>query len=50
MRVNGKPGMVELRITILKIGGKKHTYTRFVPANRKLAVKHLQHSERRPPR
>ncbi len=41
VRVNGKPGMVGLRITILKKGGKVHTYTRFVPANVKLAVKHL---------
>ncbi len=30
IRVNGKAGMVGLRITIVK-GGKSHTYTRFVP-------------------
>ena len=40
VRVNGKAGMVGLRITIMK-GGKTHTYTRFVPANRKLTVKNL---------
>ena len=40
VRVNGKAGMVKLRITILK-NGKTHTYIRFVPANRKLAVKNL---------
>ena len=40
VRVNGKAGMVGLRITILK-GGKSHTFTRFVPVNRKLAVKNL---------
>ena len=40
VRVNGKAGMVGLRITILK-GGKTHTYTRFVPVNRKLTVKNL---------
>ena len=44
MRVNGKAGMVGLRITILK-GGKTHTYTRFVPANVKMTVKNLTHSE-----
>ncbi len=38
--MNGKPGLVKLRITILK-GGKSHTYFRFIPANRKLAVRHL---------
>ncbi len=41
VRVNGKAGMVGLRITILKKGGKAHTYTRFIPANVKMAVKHL---------
>jgi hypothetical protein len=41
VRVNGKAGMVGLKITILKKGGKVHTYTRFVPANVKMAVKHL---------
>jgi hypothetical protein len=40
VRVNGKAGMVGLRITV-KVGGKKHTYVRYVPANRKLAVPHL---------
>jgi hypothetical protein len=40
VRVNGKAGMVGLRITI-KLGSTKHTYTRFVPANRKVAVKNL---------
>ena len=40
VRVNGKAGMVGLRITILK-GGKAHTFTRFVPANHKMAVKNL---------
>ena len=40
VRVNGKAGMVGLRITI-KLGGKTHTYTRFVPANRKITVKNL---------
>ena len=40
VRVNGKAGMVALRITI-KLDGTTHTYTRFVPANRKVAVKNL---------
>jgi hypothetical protein len=40
VRVNGKAGMVKLRITI-KQGKKSHTYVRFVPANRTLAVKNL---------
>ena len=40
VRVNGKAGMVGLSITIKK-GGKAHTYTRFVPANHKIAVKNL---------
>jgi hypothetical protein len=40
VRVNGKAGMVKLRITILK-GGKTHTYFRFIPANRKMTVKNL---------
>ena len=40
VRVNGKAGMVKLRITI-KQGKKSHTYVRFVPANKKVAVKHL---------
>ena len=40
VRVNGKAGMVGLRITIIK-GGKSHRYTRFVPANHKMAVKNL---------
>jgi hypothetical protein len=40
VRVNGKAGMVGLRITI-KLGGKTHTYTRFVPANRKITVPNL---------
>jgi hypothetical protein len=40
VRVNGKAGMVGLRITIKK-GGKLHTYTRFVPANRQITVKNL---------
>jgi hypothetical protein len=40
VRVNGKAGMVKLRITILK-GGKAHTYIRFIPANRKMTVKNL---------
>ena len=40
VRVNGKAGMVKLRITILS-NGKTHTYTRFVPANRKMTVKNL---------
>jgi len=40
VRVNGKAGMVKLRITILN-NGKKHTYIRFVPANRKMTVKNL---------
>ena len=40
VRVNGKAGMVKLRITILS-NGKKHTYFRFVPANRKMTVKNL---------
>ena len=40
VRVNGKAGMVGLRITILK-GGKSHTFTRFVPANHKMTVKSL---------
>ena len=41
VRVNGKAGMVELRITIMSKGGKSHTYIRFVPANHKMAVKNL---------
>ena len=40
VRINGKAGMVGLRIT-LKKGGKLHTYTRFVPANRLFTVKNL---------
>ncbi len=40
VRVNGKAGMVKLRITILS-NGKKHTYFRFIPANRKMTVKNL---------
>jgi hypothetical protein len=40
VRVNGKAGLVHLRITI-KLGKTKHTYTRLVPANRKVAVKNL---------
>ena len=40
VRVNGKAGMVALRITI-KLGKKSHTYKRFVPANHKIAVKNL---------
>jgi hypothetical protein len=40
VRVNGKAGLVGLRITIKK-GGKSHTYTRFVPANRQITVKNL---------
>jgi hypothetical protein len=40
VRVNGKAGMVKLRITLRK--GKKTTvFTRFVPANTKIAVKNL---------
>jgi hypothetical protein len=40
VRVNGKAGMVTLRITI-KLAGKAHTYTRLVPANRNIAVRNL---------
>jgi hypothetical protein len=40
VRVNGKAGMVGLRITI-KLGGKSHTFTRFVPANVQIAVPNL---------
>jgi hypothetical protein len=40
VRVNGKAGMVALRITI-KLGKKSHTYKRFVPANRSFSVKNL---------
>jgi len=40
VRVNGKAGLVALRITI-KLGKKSHTYKRFVPANTKFAVKNL---------
>ena len=40
VRVNGKAGMVGLRITITK-NGKTHTVTRFVPANHKMTVKNL---------
>jgi hypothetical protein len=38
--VNGKKGMVALRITI-KTGKTTHVYTRFVLANQKVAVKNL---------
>jgi hypothetical protein len=40
VRVNGKPGLVKLRITI-KQGKKTVVVTRFVPSNRKVAVKNL---------
>jgi hypothetical protein len=40
VRVNGKAGMVGLRITIMK-NGKARVVTRFIPANRKIAVKNL---------
>ena len=40
VRVNGKHGMVKLRITIKK-GKKTLVFTRFVPANKKFAVKNL---------
>ena len=40
MRVNGKAGMVGLKITIVK-NGKARTVTRFVPANRQMVVKNL---------
>ena len=40
VRVNGKAGMVALRITI-KLGKTTHTYKRLVPANRKFSVKNL---------
>lgn len=40
VRVNGKAGMVALRITI-KLGKHAHTYKRFVPANRSFSVKNL---------
>jgi len=40
VRVNGKAGMVGLKITF-KQGGKTKTFTRFVPANRKFTVKNL---------
>jgi hypothetical protein len=40
IRVNGSKGMVALRITI-KHGKTTHTYTRFVLANQKVAVKNL---------
>ena len=40
VRVNGKKGMVALKITI-KLGKTTHTYKRFVLANKKVAVKNL---------
>jgi len=40
VRVNGKAGMVKLRI-VVKQGKKSHTFVRFVPANKKVAVKNL---------
>ena len=40
VRVNGVKGMVALKITI-KLGKTTHTYTRFVLANKKVAVKNL---------
>ena len=40
VRVNGKAGMVGLKITIVK-NGKARTVTRFVPANRMMVVKNL---------
>ncbi len=40
VRVNGKPGLVKLRITILN-NGKTRVVTRFVPANRLMAVRNL---------
>jgi hypothetical protein len=40
VRVNGKPGMVKLRIMIRK-GSKNHYFVRFVPANHKINVGNL---------
>jgi hypothetical protein len=40
VRVNGKSGMVALKITI-KLGKTTHVYNRFVLANKKVAVKNL---------
>jgi hypothetical protein len=40
VRVNGKKGMVALKITI-KLGKTTHAYKRFVPANQKVNVKNL---------
>lgn len=40
VRVNGKSGMVALKITI-KLGKTTHVYKRFVLANKKVAVKNL---------
>jgi hypothetical protein len=40
VRVNGKAGKVNLRITI-KLHGKKHSYTRIVPVNRMFSIKNL---------
>ena len=40
VRVNGKAGMVALKITF-KQGGKTKSFTRFVPANRKFTVQNL---------
>jgi hypothetical protein len=40
VRVNGKAGMVGLRITIVK-NGKARVVTRFVPANRMMTVRNL---------
>jgi hypothetical protein len=40
VRVNGKAGMVKLRISIKK-GTKTTVFTRFVPSNTKIAVKNL---------
>jgi hypothetical protein len=40
VRVNGKSGMVAIRITI-KLGKTTHTYKRFVLANHKVTVKNL---------
>jgi hypothetical protein len=40
VRVNGKAGLVGLRITI-RFGGKNHVYIRHIPANRKISIKDL---------
>jgi hypothetical protein len=41
VRVNGKAGQTNLRITIKLDGKKKHTYVRTVPVNRMFSIKNL---------